>query len=185
MKWDKDKAQAALRQIDATILNGISSLNRNIYQVTGLHPLFLLLCTTLTLLIMAAAIIATSWSEGIEVMSIFLAMFSFFMWPSVKVTLGLRRIVKREWTLSTYKPAMAYHTANLPLWNRRIGVLLRCFAVFSLLFVANLHWPAPDFILYLAAFCLFTPLEIYVRHSEPPIPEDSDKVSSRILPSAV
>lgn len=180
MKWDKERVQAALCQMDATVLHGIGSFNQRLYRTTGLHPFFLLLCTTLTMLIMAAAIIVASQSEGMEVMSIFLIVFSFFLWPSIKTALGLARIVKRQWTLSTYKPAMAYHVATRPLWKRRAGLFLRCVTIFSLMFVANFQWPAPDFILYLAAFCLFTPLEIYVRHSEPPVPEDGKRIGHKI-----
>lgn len=184
MKWDKNQAQATLCQIDAAILDGIGSFNQRLYKVTGLHPLLLSLCTNLTILIMAAAIVVTSRSEGVEVMLIFLIMFSFFLWPSIKAVLSLSRIVKRQWSLSTYTPAMTYHVAIRPFWKRRIGYTIRCIMVFSLLFIASMHWPAPNFIIYLAAFCLLTPLEIYIRHSEPPVPEDGGKVSLNVQPSA-
>ncbi|TLX16442.1 hypothetical protein [Rhizobium sp. MHM7A] len=172
MKWDRERAQDALCQIDASILDGIAALNRRVYRAAGIHPLLLLLAVTVGSLVVSASIIVSAGSEDVEAMLLFLIALSVFLWPTVKSALGLARAVRREWTLSTYKPAMAYHLATRTLWKRRMGGLLRCLAVFSMLFAANLHWPAPDFILYLAMLCLVVPLEVYVRHAEPPVPTD-------------
>jgi hypothetical protein len=172
MKWDRDKAQHALCQVDAVILDGIAAMNSRFYRISAIHPLFSLLIVTAASLIFSVAIILSAGSESVEAMILFLVAFSVFLWPSIKAMLGLAKVVRREWTLSTYKPAMAYHLAARTFWKHRIGKLLRCLAVFSLLFAGNLHWPAPDFILYLAVLCLLIPLEVYVRHAEPPIPTD-------------
>jgi hypothetical protein len=172
MKWDRERAQEALCQIDANILDGIAALNQRVYRAAGVHPLFLLLTVTLASLLASASIIISAGSDGVEAMLLFLIALSVFLWPTLKSALGLARNVRREWTLSTYKPAMAYHLATRTLWKRRIGGLLRCLAVFSILFALSLHSPAPNFILYLAALCLVIPLEVYVRHAEPPVPTD-------------
>lgn len=183
MKWDRERAQDALCQIDASILDGIAALNRRVYRVAGVHPLLLLLAVTVGSLLVSASIIVSAGSEGIETMLIFLIALSVFLWPSVKSALGLTRAVRREWTLSSYKAVMAYHLAARTLWKRRMSGLLRCLAVFSILFAANLHWPAPDFILYLAVLCILVPLEVYVRHAEPPVPTDGGRLASDLQAS--
>jgi len=183
MKWNRERAQDALCKLDANILDGIAAFNRRAYREGGFHPLFLLLAVTFGSLLAALSIIVSARSEGVEAMFAFLIALSVFLWPSVKSALGLTRIVRRGWSLSTFRPAMAYHLATRSLWKKRMGCLVRCLAVFSMLFSANLQWPAPDFILHLAVLCLVIPLEIYVRHAEPPVPTDDGQLAHRLQAS--
>ncbi len=172
MKWDRGKAQDALCQLDAAILDGISTAISRSYRFLGLHPLFLLLAVTVANIAVSAAIVVSAGSESRETMLLFLLAFSVFLLPLIKSAFGLAKMVRRDWTMTVYKPAMTYHLAARTFWNQRIVNLLRCLAIFSMLFAGNFHWPAPDFILYIAALCLLIPLEVYVRHAEPPVPTD-------------
>ena len=180
MKWDREKAQDALRMVDAAILDNISTINSRLYRFSGVHPLFLLFAATAANIGVSAAIVVSAGFESIETMVLFMAAFTVFLWPLMRSLIGLARLVRRDWTMSTYKPAMTYHLAARSFWKPRMGRLLRCLAVFSLLFAGNIHWPAPDFILYLAILCLLIPLEVYVRHAEPPVPTDGGLVNRHV-----
>lgn len=180
MKWDREKAQDALRHLDAVILDGISTLISRLYRFSGLHPLFLLLAVTGANIAVSIAIVVSAGSESMEAMLLFLLAFTVFLLPLMRSAFGLAKTVRRDWTMTVYKPAMTYHLTARTFWNRRMGNLLRCLAVFSLLFAGNIHWPAPDFILYLAALCLLIPLEVYVRHAEPPVPTDGGLVNRNL-----
>jgi hypothetical protein len=181
MSPEENRIARALRQVDETSLAQLSALNRFVYRQLGLHPFVTLLVTSLLLIGTSFGLVAAFAQLSAGLGAVMTIVFMVILWPTFRAIIGLSRLVRRPWTLKSYKPALAYHVVVRDHWKQRAGVLLRCLAVFLLLFSLSATGEVPTFISLVALLSLIVPLELYVRHAEPPMPDEGDlvkKVSS-------